>query len=792
MTEVTIPVRTILSLPRDADGLFIQPDELTADFAIVLEKNRDRMAAKWDYADEWTGNARTVDRKKNYNCGGCNQADGDVCLALYDDSDADAADEPPLVVDLDYGSCGKYEIICAGDPELRANRLPASVANYGIRKGGSPGHVFGCHECPFAKETKWPDSRNREWWCGKGASTVQDGACCTINGAPTVAANAKTSDSDEQDRSVSLRSAQLRTIRKVLPLTIAEVEGHPNRSRFVAATNQLARDGHVLEPSGMEVENFLRCGTILFDHEPKMPIAAPVLAVLNSDGNLEIEVEWAPSGISEDADKIRGLVKAGVLRSGSVGFDVIDGEPLDPKKPRGGLHITKSELLEFSVVSVPADTGAVITQRSAEDWKCGVSRDLPIEDSDEWDGSAAETSIFEWAGGDDFDPGKARKGFLAYNAAKPKERGSYKHPIAHIVDGRLKVPKGGIRAAASRLPQADVPDTVKESAREVLDHYEEKAGMSEPDKGGTDRAAVVKHRRALESAPKLPMFKRGLYDVAALASILGQVGYATDCAEWEAEVEEDNSKVPAMLGQALKQLGDALIAMTAEEVGELLAKHDGDDGDDEDVDAGDRAYVSAGKTPRTRAWRRAVVMTRTGKAISAANAEKLEAAQGHQDRALKQHKALGEHHAAVTEHMDEGMDAHERAIKAHGDLGEALEAVANEPAKTTEHVARAVKLHGAVSGHLKDVAEAQEDAKDRHQDVGDVYSSLGRSIRAAQRSVRAVVEGSTTGGADNDGDSAEVQTSAGTAESDGSASGRSYQQRQKELQELSAIGRAYN
>lgn len=199
-TEVAIPVRAILSLPKDEAGLFIQPDELTAEFAVVLEHNRERMANKWDYADEWTGNARTVDPNGDYNCGGCNQADNDVCLAVYDDSDADAEDEPPLVVDLDYGSCGKYEIICAGDPELRANRLPASVANYGIRKDGSPGHVFGCQECPFAKETKWPDSRNRLFWCGKGASTVQDGACCTINGAPTVDGNSPSVTQVDQAR----------------------------------------------------------------------------------------------------------------------------------------------------------------------------------------------------------------------------------------------------------------------------------------------------------------------------------------------------------------------------------------------------------------------------------------------------------------------------------------------------------------------------------------------------------------------------------------------------------------
>jgi tetratricopeptide (TPR) repeat protein len=421
----------------------------------------------------------------------------------------------------------------------------------------------------------------------------------------------------------------------------------------------------------------------------------------------------------------------------------------------------------------------------SDDWKCGASRDLPIEDSDAWDGSSAEASMFEWAGGDDFDPSKARKGFLAYNAAKPKERGSYKLPIAHVVDGRLRVPKGAIRAAASRLPQADIPDTVKESARKVLDHYEEKAGMSDSDKGG-DRAVVVKHRRALERAPKIPLFKRGLYEVAQLASILGQVGYCTDCSEWEAEIEEDESKVPAMLGEALKQLGNALVAMTQEEVAELLAMHDEEDGEE---GGEERAYVLAGKTPRARAWRRAIIMTRAGKSISASNAERLEDGQDHLERAMKHHRSMAEHHEAVAGHLDEAQRAHERALKAHGELGEALDAVKNEPEKATEHVARALKLHRALASHHEDIGDAYSNMDDRHQDAGDSHAAMGRSVRACMRCMRAVVEGATLGGEDSD--SKDVQTSAGTGESGGSENSRSLRNRKEDLQRLAKIAESY-
>lgn len=68
-----------------------------------------------------------------------------------------------------------------------------------------------------------------------------------------------------------------------------------------------------------------------------------------------------------------------------------------------------------------------------------------------------------------------------------------------------------------------------------------------------------------------PEIKKGLYTVAEIAVLLNQLVYLVDSAEYEAAVEGDASPVPAKMRAACKALGDALVAMAAEEIEEAFA-----------------------------------------------------------------------------------------------------------------------------------------------------------------------------------------------------------------------------
>jgi hypothetical protein len=166
-------MRPVVNLPSDADGMFVEPEELTPDVEMSLAHNRERFANHFNYADNLgAGNQNSYDERGDYNCGRCNQAQGDKCLLL-----------DIRRIDRTAGSCEDWEKMRLGDPEMRLDRKSPDVANYGVAENGIG---FGCARCPYSRQAKNTDSEGRSHWCGEGGFHIIPTACCTANGAPTV------------------------------------------------------------------------------------------------------------------------------------------------------------------------------------------------------------------------------------------------------------------------------------------------------------------------------------------------------------------------------------------------------------------------------------------------------------------------------------------------------------------------------------------------------------------------------------------------------------------------------
>lgn len=154
--------------------------------------------------------------------------------------------------------------------------------------------------------------------------------------------------------------------------------------------------------------------------------------------------------------------------------------------------------LRDEIAAMRAEFG--LTNAADAEWKCAAATNLPLDENASWDGPAAAERMLDAAGfnGDSPDSAAARRGFLAYDSANPKLKGSYKLPIADIIDGKLTAVADGVRNAASRLPQTDIPQDVKDKARGVLDDYEKQ--MSGDDANNVKRKAVAARKRRLRLA----------------------------------------------------------------------------------------------------------------------------------------------------------------------------------------------------------------------------------------------------------------------------------------------------
>lgn len=153
-------------------------------------------------------------------------------------------------------------------------------------------------------------------------------------------------------------------LRKVIPAQVRMLG--EDEVEIIMSTASLARDGHILVPQGAVLENYRSNPIQLYQHDPDLPVGTNEEIVVSPD-KITARSRFAPMGVSAKADEVRGLVKAGIIRTVSVGFDPIECEPLDPKKPRGGQRILRWELLECSWVTIPADVGAIVTARTIGD-----------------------------------------------------------------------------------------------------------------------------------------------------------------------------------------------------------------------------------------------------------------------------------------------------------------------------------------------------------------------------------------------------------------------------------------
>jgi HK97 family phage major capsid protein/HK97 family phage prohead protease len=125
----------------------------------------------------------------------------------------------------------------------------------------------------------------------------------------------------------------------------------------IASTPELDRQGDSIDPAGATFRNPI---PLLYHHDPKSPIGRVTLTATPAGITFEATIPTVdePGAFKTRTDDAWHSIKAGVITGVSIGFRMLEGGVEYLKA--GTRRITKSEICELSLVTIPANASASI------------------------------------------------------------------------------------------------------------------------------------------------------------------------------------------------------------------------------------------------------------------------------------------------------------------------------------------------------------------------------------------------------------------------------------------------
>ena len=146
-------------------------------------------------------------------------------------------------------------------------------------------------------------------------------------------------------------------------ITRNALKGEKDIVSFIASTQSPDRYGDVINQRGWSLSKYRQNPVILLNHNStsQLPIGKGEVDIV--DGKLMVDIEFDMD--DPLAAEVARKTKAGFMSAVSVGFNAIESTPrssLSPDNPyysKSGYFFDKAELLEISIVTIPANGEAV-------------------------------------------------------------------------------------------------------------------------------------------------------------------------------------------------------------------------------------------------------------------------------------------------------------------------------------------------------------------------------------------------------------------------------------------------
>lgn len=140
--------------------------------------------------------------------------------------------------------------------------------------------------------------------------------------------------------------------------------------RIVASNEDVDRYGDIVRASGWELTNFRKNPVLLFGHNSRALPVGRVLRIEVEGTRLVADLEFMDEETSKESAQVERMLRAGFLNASSVGFSPTKTPKriLDENNEwTGGYEFVGQELMELSIVPVPALASALVVSRSFMD-----------------------------------------------------------------------------------------------------------------------------------------------------------------------------------------------------------------------------------------------------------------------------------------------------------------------------------------------------------------------------------------------------------------------------------------
>src|SRR5262245_16316566 len=163
-------------------------------------------------------------------------------------------------------------------------------------------------------------------------------------------------DKDKEAEMPDIDLVKAREQRSYSVLEVKEVKDDERLLRGVATTPTPDRMGDIVEPLGVKFTNPI---PLLWQHDTRQPVGTAKLMKPTKEG-IEFEARLVkvtePGRLKDRIDEAWQSIKHGLVRGVSIGFKALE---LSFMKD-GGVHFLETQVLELSLVTIPANADATI------------------------------------------------------------------------------------------------------------------------------------------------------------------------------------------------------------------------------------------------------------------------------------------------------------------------------------------------------------------------------------------------------------------------------------------------